>query len=180
MAVLGTTVADRLRTVGRVAAGDGNGWVSCRCGARHWGLHGAAGLLLVRRCAPGDGLRTAEVLLQLRAEWTHEGGTWGIPGGAVDSHETRLQGALREAHEETGVRPDAVRVLESLVSADHVDWQYHVVLGTPAAPITPHAATAESHEVRWVPLGVVPALPLHPAFALSWPVLRQRLGRATG
>ncbi len=29
-----------------MASGDGNGWVACRCGQRHWGLHGAAGLLL--------------------------------------------------------------------------------------------------------------------------------------
>ena len=27
---------------------DGDGWVSCNCGGKHWGLHGAAGLLLVR------------------------------------------------------------------------------------------------------------------------------------
>ena len=27
---------------------DGDGWVFCNCGYRHWGLHGAAGLLMVR------------------------------------------------------------------------------------------------------------------------------------
>jgi hypothetical protein len=31
-----------------VAARDGDGWVQCDCGNKHWGLHGAAGLLLVR------------------------------------------------------------------------------------------------------------------------------------
>ena len=26
--------------------GDGNGWVECGLGHRHWGIHGAAGLLV--------------------------------------------------------------------------------------------------------------------------------------
>ena len=61
---------------------DGDGWVDCDCGFRHWGRFGAAGLLLVRRDTPQP-----QVLLQLRAEWTHGGGTWALPGGAKDSHE---------------------------------------------------------------------------------------------
>jgi hypothetical protein len=74
-----------------VAARDGDGWVQCDCGNKHWGLHGAAGLLLVR---------DSMVLLQHRAPWVHNGDTWGIPGGARDSHEDVIQGALREAVEE--------------------------------------------------------------------------------
>ncbi len=157
-----------------MAAGDGNGWVQCRCGRRHWGLHGAAGLLLARNAdgATHDGL---DVLLQLRAGWTHQGGTWGIPGGAVDSHEDERAGALREAYEETGVPPLSVRVLDSMVSTDHVDWRYHVVLGVPAGPIRPRATTAESDDVRWVPAGEVTTLPLHPGFAASWPALLPKL-----
>ena len=62
-----------------MAARDGDGWIECRCGSRHWGIHGAAGLLLVR---------SGKILLQLRAPWVHNGGTWGIPGGARDSHES--------------------------------------------------------------------------------------------
>lgn len=176
-----------------MAAGDGNGWVQCRCGRRHWGLHGAAGLLLARPtgsihpngttpagtsahphvdAATHDGL---EVLLQLRAGWTHQGGTWGIPGGAVDSHEDERAGALREAYEETGVSPLSVRVLDSMVSTDHVDWRYHVIFGLPAGPIRPRATTAESDDVRWVPAREVTSLPLHPGFAASWPVLLPRL-----
>lgn len=157
-----------------VAAGDGNGWVHCRCGQRHWGLHGAAGLLLVRETAPGHG---DEVLLQLRAEWTHQGGTWGIPGGAVDSHEDEVAGALREAHEEAGVPPSSVRVLHSVLSTDHGDWTYHVVLGVPAGPMRPSALTAESEDIRWVAVDDVGQLPLHPGFGTSWPTLRSRFSR---
>jgi 8-oxo-dGTP pyrophosphatase MutT (NUDIX family) len=80
-----------------VATRDGDGWVLCtKCQSRHWGLHGAAGLLLVR-----TDIEPASVLLQLRAAWTHGGGTWALPGGALDSHEEPWMGAAREAWEET-------------------------------------------------------------------------------
>ena len=82
-----------------VAHRDGDGWVECTCGNRHWGLNGAAGLLLVR---------DKKVLLQHRAPWVHNGDTWGIPGGARDSHETIIQAALREAHEEIGIEIDHI------------------------------------------------------------------------
>ena len=81
---------------------DGDGWVLCtKCQSRHWGLHGAAGLLLVR-----TDLETPCVLLQLRAAWTHGGGTWALPGGALDSHEDSVTAAAREAHEEAGIEPE--------------------------------------------------------------------------
>lgn len=48
---------------------DGDGWVNCACGNKHWGLNGAAGILI---------LRGTEILLQHRAPWVHNGDTWGI------------------------------------------------------------------------------------------------------
>ena len=81
---------------------DGNGWVECELGHRHWGLHGAAGLLLHTVDADGS----LRVLLQHRADWCHHGGTWGLPGGARDSHETVEEAALREAAEETSIDAD--------------------------------------------------------------------------
>jgi len=81
-----------------MARRDGDGFVRCKCGSAHWGLHGAAGLLIVR-----VDLDEPSVLLQLRAEWTHGGGTWALPGGARDSHEDPQTAALREAEEEVGV-----------------------------------------------------------------------------
>jgi 8-oxo-dGTP diphosphatase len=55
--------------------GDGDGWTECALGHRHWGLHGAAGLLL---------WHGGSVLLQHRAEWSHHGGTWGMVSGVLD------------------------------------------------------------------------------------------------
>ncbi|MEJ5914224.1 NUDIX hydrolase [Pseudokineococcus sp. 1T1Z-3] len=178
--------------------GDGDGWVLGPSGERRWGRFGAAGLLLLagpdgRRREPGGvseapvdlGSAAAtsgrRVLLQLRAGWTHLGGTWGMPGGAVDSHEDAVAGALREAHEETGVAPDAVEVLGQRVTADLGTWRYTVVLGrlrAGAPPQRPHAATPESEEVRWVDLADVDGLPLHPGLADSWPLLREWVDHA--
>ena len=148
-----------------MAIGDGNGWVECRYGHRHWGRHGAAGLLLLRRA------ETPEVLLQLRAGWTHEGGRWGLVGGARDSHETIAQAALREALEEAGVDPTAVRVLGEQVGADHVDWSYTYVIGLAVGDIRPRLMTPESDELRWVDVADVPAMPLHVGLATAWGAL---------
>lgn len=162
---------------------DGNGWVQCRCGRRHWGLHGAAGLLLVRPVlatplvagSPLAGPSTAEVLLQLRAGWTHQGGTWGLPGGARDSHEDVVVAALREAHEEVGLDADAVRVVGRCVGTDHGDWSYTYVIALTRAAVDVHVRNDESDEIRWVGVDDVGGFPLHPALAPAWAGLRARL-----
>ncbi len=148
-----------------MAGGDGNGWVQCRCGHKHWGRYGAAGLALVRT-APRP-----QILLQLRAEWTHEGGTWGLVGGARDSHETVAEAALREAGEEAEVDPDLVTVVAELVGADHVDWSYTYVIGLAADGLTVADVTPESDALEWVDLDAVAERTLHSAFATSWPRL---------
>ncbi len=149
---------------------DGNGWVECRCGDRHWGRHGAAGLVLLR---PGDG--SAQVLLQLRAGWTHEGGSWGLPGGARDSHEDATAAALREAAEEAGVDAAAVQVLCCRPGVDHGDWRYTYVIALAADTLAVSVLTPESDELRWVALPEVDTLPLHPGLGAAWPLLRAEL-----
>ena len=142
---------------------DGDGWTRCAQGHRHWGLYGAAGLLLV---APGpDG--TAQVLLQHRAVWSHHGGTWGIPGGARAGGETAVQAALREAAEETGVAPGQVRVLDEIVD-DHGGWAYTTVRAAADRPLDVRPLDGESLELAWVPVGEVADRLLHPGFAAGW------------
>src|SRR3954453_23741295 len=102
--------------------GDGNGWGRCAQAPRHWGRHGAAGLL-VRHVDGG----TTHILLQHRAAWSHHGDTWGIPGGARDSHETPEQAALREAVEEAGIALDLLLVSKSIPD-DHGGWAYVTVV----------------------------------------------------
>lgn len=148
---------------------DGNGWVACRCGERHWGLHGAAGLVLLNGVSTGTD--TARVLLQLRAEWVHQGGTWGLPGGARDSHEDAVAAALREADEEAGASPQRLTVLAEHLGVDHGDWSYTYVLAVAAPDLEVRVSTAESLDLRWVDLESVSSMDLHPALAAAWPTL---------
>ena len=154
--------------------GDGNGWVFSATGNRYWGRHGAAGLLL--RASATDG--QPAVLLQRRVIWSHHGGTWGLPGGARDSHETPERAALREAFEETGVRPDQVDVRASVVTAAPFGtrWTYTTVIAD-AAELLPVVECVESAELRWVAEPDVADLRLHPGLAESWQRLRAMLAQ---
>lgn len=150
--------------------GGGDGWTTCAQGHSHWGRVGAAGLLLA---APDERGRL-RVLLQHRAAWSHHGDTWGVPGGARDPGETPEQAALREAGEETGLDPGAVRVTATS-TVDHGGWAYTTVLAAADRLLEVHDLDRESTAVRWVLLEEVEDLPLHPGFAASWPGLRGRL-----
>jgi 8-oxo-dGTP pyrophosphatase MutT (NUDIX family) len=140
----------------------GDGWTTCARGHRHWGLYGAAGLLIT------DG---ANVVLQHRAPWTHEGDTWGVLGGARNSDEDAVTAALREANEEADLVADDVLPV-GLYDDDHGGWSYTTVVARPVGTVRPHAANAESVSVRWHPIEDVAALPLHTGFAAAWHHLR--------
>jgi 8-oxo-dGTP diphosphatase len=144
---------------------DGDGWLDCSHGHRHWGRFGAAGLLAV---APGP-----FVLLQHRAPWSHGGDTWGVPGGARASTETAEQAARRETVEETGLDLTGLVVHAEHV-ADHGTWTYttYVALLPERRSVVPDR---ESVDLRWVAVDEVEDLPLHKAFAVAWPALRRLL-----
>ncbi len=148
-----------------MTARDGDGWVECACGNKHWGLNGAAGILIVRG---------HEILLQHRAPWVHNGDTWGIPGGARDSHESTIEGAFREAVEETGIDTDLLTPLHTFTD-NHGDWKYETVIARAKDGLIAREVNDESHEVRWVDIETVNELPLHPSFAKSWPELKALL-----
>ena len=145
-----------------MSARDGDGWIQCACGNKHWGLNGAAGILIVRG---------SEILLQHRAPWVHNGDTWGIPGGARDSHESVLEAAIREAKEETGIDPVHLTPIQTF-SDDHGSWRYDTVIAHASDDLVAHELNDESHEVRWVEIEKVEELTLHPSFEKSWPTLK--------
>lgn len=132
-------------------------WTHCTLGHAHWGRRGAAGLLLAD---------AGSVLLQLRARWAHQGGTWSIPGGAREDGETYAEAALRESHEELGVDASLVSVQGAYV-ADCGGWTYETALAVPLPGLV-LSDRSESEAHRWVPAADVDALPLHPAFRRAW------------
>ncbi len=148
-----------------------DGWAFCALGHRHWGRAGAAGLLLHRPGADG-----CEVLLQQRARWSHHGGTWGTPGGALHHGEPASDGALREVREELGLLPHDV-VLGAQSVDDHGGWSYTTVLALPARSIeVPDLRLdGESDGAAWVPLAELGEVELHPGLEASLHRLRPLL-----
>jgi 8-oxo-dGTP pyrophosphatase MutT (NUDIX family) len=144
----------------------GDAWVVTASGERYWGRFGAAGLMAfdVER----------GVLLQHRVGWSHFGGTWALPGGALHQDERAIDGALREASEEAGVPTTSVRPRFTHV-LDLGVWSYTTVV----ADVIEHFAGAvtdpESFAVEWARIADVDQRPLHPGFAAAWTSLRELL-----
>jgi len=128
----------------------------------HFGQYGAAGLLVVDQ---------GNVLLQLRPEGVHEGGTWSIPGGARNDGESPEDAALREAHEEAGIDPDDIEMLAYYTHPCECGWDYVTCIATLTGTLE-LAGNWESQELRWVPLEEVETLPLHHGLQDAWPDLR--------
>lgn len=147
-----------------VTAGDGDGWVILADGSRRWGLYGASGLLLYSVDESGTG----HVLLQHRAPWTHQGGTWGLPGGARNSGESSVSAAIREFVEEVDGDLGTLSLL-GIHRQDHQVWVFDTVLASvpERRPFTP--GNPESESIRWIPVPDVPSMPLLPAFGKVWP-----------
>lgn len=144
----------------------GDAWAIGPDGTKYWGAFGAAGLLVFH---PDAG-----VLLQHRAQWSHHGGTWGIPGGAIRQGEDAISGALREADEEAGVPESLVSVIFTEVF-DLGFWSYTTVVVEAKEVFEPVMGDAESEALAWIALELVDSFELHPGFASSWPALRQRI-----
>jgi 8-oxo-dGTP pyrophosphatase MutT (NUDIX family) len=157
--------------------GPTDGFVICALGHRHWGLRGAAGLLLIHRDDEG----VVRVLLQHRAPWVHQGDTWSIPGGARDADEPAVDAAFREVAEETGMRLIGMADVIATFVDDHGDWSYSTVCAALAEPLkvrersnpVPWTQRGEQQGLRWVAIDEVDRLPLHPGFASTWPNVRR-------
>ncbi|WRZ88382.1 NUDIX hydrolase [Streptomyces sp. NBC_01007] len=136
------------------------GYVRDRRGCRHWGPHGAAGLLLRQ-----DG----RFLLQRRSWRVHHRRTWSIPGGALKAGESPREGARREFEEELGVVP-ALRHVRTFVD-DHGGWAYHTLVMDVMESFSPRLGDGEGVAYRWCAPAETYLLTLHPGFAATWPQL---------
>ena len=152
----------------------GDGWIDCDCGRKHWGVNGASGVLLARRDERTGNV--THVVMQHRAVWSAEGGTWGIPGGATAQGETPIEGALRESYEEANITPEDIDVVGSYCE-DHGPWAYTTVFAfeKPGHTVEPKANDDESMEIAWVPIEQVGGLKLLTAMRTDWPRFVARL-----
>lgn len=145
----------------------GDGFILAADGTPRWGRYGAAGLLVRFTDESGQWF-----FLARRAPWTHHGGTWAIPGGALDLHEAPLEAALREFEEEVGFAINSYEVIE-VHEDDHGGWSYwtHLVEVNHQFSL-PSSTNPELSEVRWAQAHELHHLELFEAFALTL----QRLG----
>ena len=147
----------------------GDGFIILADGSRRWGRFGAAGVLLRHRAADGDWY-----FLALRSAFTHKGGTWALPGGAIDLDETPEQAAVREFAEEIGVTLDVYEIAH-IYEDNHGGWSYWtVVLDVADRFDSPPSLNWETEDARWVHHEELRALPLFDAFAVTVARLRDQ------
>ena len=145
-------------TADRVPA-SGDGFITLADGTRRWGRFGAAGVLV--RCAGEDG--TFDYFLARRSEYCHQGGTWAVPGGALNEGEEPLAGALREFAEEVGVDLADFSVA-TIHEDDHGGWSYWTVIVDVPARFTAAVTNWETAEAAWIAGHGLAALELLPPF----------------
>lgn len=164
--------------------------VDCEtCKGHHFGVGGAAGMLLARRDNNNTVRPVTHVVLQHRSFSTTAGGTWAMPGGALDEGESPRQAAIREASEEVGLPEDCtdghdptIVIWYERALLDHGAWKYTIVIADVRKPFEPEVpqGDTESLEVKWIAIQDVEGLPLHPSFEQAWPELKSILETAPG
>ena len=140
--------------------GSSDRWTFCSLGHAHWGAHGGAGLLL--RHVPRSG--EPVYLLAERSRWVDEGGTWGMPGGAIHDGESPEVAAHREANEEVWPVPP-YRVTGVEVQDCGGGWKFHIIHADVDEPFTAYTAR-ETDSTGWFTLSEMRmrTLRLHPGF----------------
>jgi 8-oxo-dGTP diphosphatase len=138
----------------------GDGFIVLADGSRRWGRFGAAGLLLRHVDEAG----TPFYFVARRSSRSHDGGTWGIPGGAMHRGELPFDAAMREFREEIGYDVAAGPVLETFED-NHGGWSYWTFL----MEVTDRQEGQErlnweNDEARWVAAEALGELDLFVAF----------------
>ena len=95
-------------------------------------------------------------LLTLRPEGTHLEGQWEFPGGKVHSSETHAEALRRELHEELDVVAD---VGERVHQVTHAYPEKTVELHFYRCALEGEPKPMMGQVMRWVPRGVLGALP---------------------
>lgn len=146
----------------------GESAIICGHGHKHWGKHGAAGIL-IRAPRPSGELA---YLLQQRADTAYDSaGKWGVFGGALLEGETPQAGADRELAEETGTNVPLLTPISSYED-DHGGWAYTTFVADAPATFWPAfdgETPEESANWGWFTPAEMKSLPLHPGFKAALP-----------
>lgn len=163
------------RSLGRADSGDGYVYLPQPDGEvlRVWGLYGASGVLIRNR--DDDGVERF-FLAQRGGHVDGGGGTWAVPGGALDAGETPTQGALREFREEIKATDVELDIHTEHLDQVHEEWSYTTVIADARQRFdAPAKLDWETKAVGWFTREEISAMPLHPGFAKTWPELLARL-----
>ena len=97
-----------------------------------------------------------------------------FPGGGVEAGETDEDAAIREAHEELGVRVEIVRLLGTVVfgTSTQVYFEARVTggtfgTGTGSEMTSPPASASGSYEPIWLPIAELGSADVRPAALAS-------------
>jgi 8-oxo-dGTP pyrophosphatase MutT (NUDIX family) len=109
-----------------------------------WGDRGAGILLFAAD--------TQRFLVLQRSRRIQQGGTWGIPGGALDyKEEGTLEGAKRELSEEVGMEPELTKVFPGYVfSSPKGSFKYYNYIAVTPTEFVPDLSDGESTDYKWL------------------------------
>ncbi len=136
-------------------AAPGDRWTICGLDHVHWGANGGAGLLLRRQRSGAEPF----YLLTKRSRLVDEGGTWGIPGGAIRDGESPEPAARRETLEEIGRLP-AYRVNGVEIQGCGGGWQFHLFVADVQEPFDAYSVH-ETDATGWFTTEMMHRLSLH-------------------
>jgi 8-oxo-dGTP pyrophosphatase MutT (NUDIX family) len=118
---------------------------------------------------------TQRYLYLLRNDPKHPG-SWGLPGGKIESGETLLDAMHRECQEELGAMPDYLRLmpLEKFTSADQ-GFVYHTFFCSVDTEFTP-VLNDEHVGWAWIATGSWPR-PMHPGLwsTVNFETVREKI-----
>ena len=155
---------------------NGDGYIQCDDGHLHWGLYGAAGILLRYH----DRVEDLFYLVRRRASVNQGiGSCYGIPGGATNMNESPWDSALREWDEEVHtVYP--ISYEKTIHHNDHGNWSYTTFLANTSN--NQHMCVKNRYEHKfgvWASKEQIDLLSkdrqLHPGFEDTWKLCRDYL-----